>query len=289
MLWLVAAFMSALFAGVTSIFAKCGIKKTDSDLVTAMRTIVVFIFSLIMVFVANSFMTIKDIELKTWFFLILSGISTGISWICYYKALSLGDVNKVIPIDKSSTIITILLAIIFFHETANIVTKLVATILLSIGIFLMIEKKEVELNKPENKKWIIYAFLSAIFASLTSIFAKIGIDNVESNLGTSIRTMVVLLISWGIVLAKGKQKDIKNIEKKDWLFITLSGISTGISWLCYYYALQKGVVSVVVSIDKLSIVVTILLSYFILKEKLSLKSVIGLILMVVGILLMVFF
>lgn len=289
MLWLVAAFMSALFAGVTSIFAKCGIKKTDSNLVTAMRTIVVFIFSLIMVFVANSFMTIKDIELKTWFFLILSGISTGISWICYYKALSLGDVNKVIPIDKSSTIITILLAIIFFHETANIVTKLVATILLSIGIFLMIEKKEVESNKPENKKWIIYAFLSAIFASLTSIFAKIGIDNVESNLGTSIRTMVVLLISLGIVLAKGKQKDIKNIEKKDWLFITLSGISTGISWLCYYYALQKGVVSVVVSIDKLSVVVTILLSYFILKEKLSLKSIIGLILMVVGILLMVFF
>lgn len=289
MLWLLAAFMSALFAGVTSIFAKCGIKKTDSNLVTAMRTIVVFIFSLIMVFVANSFMTINDIELKTWIFLILSGISTGISWICYYKALSLGDVNKVMPIDKSSTIITILLAIIFFHETANIIAKLVATILLSFGIFLMIEKKEVESNKSENKKWIIYAFLSAIFASLTSIFAKIGIDNVESNLGTSIRTMVVLLISWGIVLAKGKQKDIKNIEKKDWLFITLSGISTGISWLCYYYALQKGVVSVVVSIDKLSIVVTILFSYFILKEKLSLKSTIGLVLMVVGILLMVFF
>ncbi len=289
MLWLVASFMSALFAGITSIFAKCGIKKTDSDLVTAVRTVVVFLFSLIMVLVANSFITVKDIEIKTWIFLILSGIATGISWICYYKALSLGDVNKVIPIDKSSTIITILLAIIFFHETSNIVIKLVATLLLSIGIYLMIEKKQDDQNKKKNKKWMIYAFLSAVFASLTSIFAKVGIDGVESNLGTAIRTMVVLFISWGIVFAKGKQKDIKSIQKKDWLFICLSGVATGISWLCYYYALQKGVVSVVVSIDKLSIVITILFSYFILKEKLSLKAAIGLILMVIGILLMVIY
>ncbi len=289
MFWVLAAFMSSLFAGLTSIFAKCGIKKTDSDLVTALRTFVVFLCSLIMVLVANSLMSIGDIDAKTWMFLILSGASTGLSWIFYYKALSLGDVNKVIPIDKSSTIITILLAITFFNETSNIVIKLIATLLLSLGIFLMIEKREENQDKKDNKKWMVYAFLSAIFASLTSIFAKIGIDNVESNLGTAIRTLVVLFISCGIVLAKGKQKEIKSIEKKDWLFICLSGIATGASWLFYYYALQKGFVSVVVSIDKLSILVTIAFSYFVLKEKLSLKAIIGLALMVIGILLMVFF
>lgn len=289
MFWVLAAFMSSLFAGLTSIFAKCGIKKTDSDLVTALRTFVVFLCSLIMVLVANSLMSIGDIDAKTWMFLILSGVSTGLSWIFYYKALSLGDVNKVIPIDKSSTIITILLAITFFNETSNIVIKLIATLLLSLGIFLMIEKREENQDKKDNKKWMVYAFLSAIFASLTSIFAKIGIDNVESNLGTAIRTLVVLFIACGIVLAKGKQKEIKSIEKKDWLFICLSGIATGASWLFYYYALQKGFVSVVVSIDKLSILVTIAFSYFVLKEKLSLKAIIGLALMVIGILLMVFF
>lgn len=289
MFWVLAAFMSSLFAGLTSIFAKCGIKKTDSDLVTALRTFVVFLCSLIMVIAANSFMSIGDINAKTWIFLILSGVSTGLSWIFYYKALSIGDVNKVIPIDKSSTIITILLAIIFFNETSNIVIKLIATLLLSLGIFLMIEKREDNQDKKDNKKWMMYAFLSAIFASLTSIFAKIGIDNIESNLGTSIRTLVVLFMSCGIVLAKGKQKEIKSIEKKDWLFICLSGVATGTSWLFYYYALQKGVVSVVVSIDKLSVLVTITFSYFLLKEKLSLKAIIGLALMVIGILLMVFF
>lgn len=288
MVWITAAVLSAVFAGLTSILAKCGIKKTDSDLATALRTIVVLIFSWIMVFIVGSQVTIKDIELKSLIFLILSGLATGASWICYFKALSIGDVNKVVPIDKSSTILTVLLAIICFGETTNLIVKLIATVILGVGIFLMVEKKQTE-NKSENKSYIIYAVFSAIFAALTSILAKVGITGVESNLGTAIRTGVVLLLAWVIVFAKGKQKDLKTLDKKESLFIGLSGLATGASWLCYYYAIQHGDVSVVVPIDKLSILVTVAFSFFVFKEKLSKKAFIGLALMVVATLLMVFF
>ena len=288
MIWIIAAILSAVFAGLTSILAKCGIKKTDSDLATALRTIVVLVFSWIMVFVVGSANSITVIEPKSLIFLILSGLATGASWICYFKALSVGDINKVIPIDKSSTVLTVLLAIICFGETSNLAVKLIATAILAVGVFLMIEKKQVE-EKGKSRYWMIYAVLSAIFAALTSILAKVGISGVESNLGTAIRTGVVLVMAWIIVFANGKEKAIKNIDKKEFLFISLSGIATGASWLCYYYAIQNGIVSVVVPIDKLSIIVTVVFSYFVFKEKLSRKALLGLCLMVMGTLLMAFF
>ena len=288
MIWLTAAILSAFFAGLTSILAKCGIKKTDSDLATAIRTIVVLIFSWIMVLVVGSQHTITEIEPKAFIFLILSGLATGASWICYFKALSVGDINKVVPIDKSSTVLTVLLAIICFGETSNLVMKLIATAILAVGIFLMVEKKKRE-EKQESKTWMLYAVLAAVFAALTSILAKMGISGVESNLGTAIRTGVVLIMAWVIVFARGKQAQLKSIDKKELLFIGLSGIATGASWLCYYYAIQNGEVSVVVPIDKLSIIVTVIFSYFVFKEKLSKKAFAGLCLMVVGTLLMVFF
>ena len=288
MIWLTAAILSAFFAGLTSILAKCGIKKTDSDLATAIRTVVVLIFSWIMVLVVGSQHTITEIEPKAFIFLILSGLATGASWICYFKALSVGDINKVVPIDKSSTVLTVLLAIICFGETSNLWMKLLATVILAVGIFLMVEKKQSETVK-ESRTWMLYAVLAAVFASLTSILAKMGISGVESNLGTAIRTGVVLIMAWVIVFARGKQAQLKNIDKKELLFIGLSGIATGASWLCYYYAIQNGEVSVVVPIDKLSIIVTVIFSYFVFKEKLSKKAFAGLCLMVVGTLLMVFF
>ena len=288
MIWIVAAIFSAVFAGLTSVLAKCGIKKTDSDLATALRTIVVLVFSWMMVFVVGSANSISEIESKSLIFLILSGLATGASWICYFKALSVGDINKVVPIDKSSTVLTVLLAIICFGETSNLAVKLIATAILAAGVFLMIEKKQVE-EKSKSRSWMIYAVLSAIFAALTSILAKVGISGVESNLGTAIRTGVVLVMAWIIVFAKGKQKAIKRIDKKELLFISLSGIATGASWLCYYYAIQNGIVSVVVPIDKLSIIVTVVFSYFVFKEKLSRKALLGLCLMVIGTLLMAFF
>ena len=288
MIWLTAAILSAFFAGLTSILAKCGIKKTDSDLATALRTIVVLIFSWIMVLVVGSLHTITEIQPKAFIFLILSGLATGASWICYFKALSVGEINKVVPIDKSSTVLTVLLAIICFGETSNLVMKLIATAILAVGIFLMVEKKKRE-EMQESKMWMLYAVLAAVFAALTSILAKMGISGVESNLGTAIRTGVVLIMAWVIVFARGKQAQLKSIDKKELLFIGLSGIATGASWLCYYYAIQNGDVSVVVPIDKLSIIVTVIFSYFVFKEKLSKKALAGLCLMVVGTLLMVFF
>ena len=288
MIWLGATILSAVFAGLTSILAKCGIRKTDSDLATALRTVVVLIFSWIMVFIVGSANTIATIPIKSLIFLILSGLATGASWICYFKALSIGDINKVVPIDKSSTVLTVLLAIICFSETSNLAMKLLATAILAVGIFLMVEKKKGG-EKSERKSWMIYAILSAVFAALTSILAKAGISGVESNLGTAIRTGVVLVMAWIIVFARGKQKEIKYIDKKELLFIALSGIATGASWLCYYYAVQNGVLSVVVPIDKLSILVTVVFSYFVFREKLSKKALVGLCFMVIGTLLMAFF
>ena len=280
-MWLVMAILSAVFAGITSILAKCGIKKTDSDVATALRTVVVLAFSWLMVFVVGSAGTIGNIGTKSLVFLILSGIATGASWLCYFKALSAGNINKVVPIDKSSTILTVILAIILFGETNHLAVKLICTAVLAVGVFLMIEKKA-DTEKETRKVWLPYAVASAVFAALTSILGKMGIENVESNLGTAIRTAVVLVMAWVIVFIKGKQTKIKEIDKKELFFIALSGIATGGSWLCYYYAIQKGVVSVVVPIDKLSIVVSIVFSYFVFKEKLTKKALLGLELMVLA-------
>ncbi len=285
-MWILMAALSAVFAGLTAILAKIGIRKTDSDLATGLRTIVVLAFSWIMVFIIGSANQISQISSRTLLFLLLSGMATGASWLFYFKALSMGDVNKVVPIDKSSTIMSVTLAIIVFQETNHLWLKLISMVLLGTGIFMMVEKKAVG-ETAKSRIWILYAFLGAVFAALTSIFGKIGIENVESNLGTAIRTGVVLIMAWSIILMKGKQSQIKNIDKRELLFISLSGLATGSSWLCYYYALQNGIVSVVVPIDKMSIVVAVGFSYFVFKEKLSKKAFIGLTLMVAGTLLMV--
>lgn len=286
-MWLVMAVLSALFAGLTAILAKCGIQKTDSDIATALRTGVVLVFAWIMAFAAGSVHTIGEISGKSLVFLVLSGLATGASWLCYFKALSMGDVNKVAPIDKSSTVLSVLLAILIFGETDHLAIKLLATAILAAGIFLMIEKKHTE-KTAENNGWMIYAVLSAVFAALTSILAKIGITGVESNLATAIRTGVVLVMAWLVVFVKGKQKEVKTTDRKELLFIALSGLATGASWLCYYNAIQHGVVSVVVPIDKLSIVVTVGFSYLVFGERLSKKALVGLVLMVLGSLAMVF-
>ena len=279
-MWIVFAFASALFAGLTAILAKCGIKNTDSNVATALRTIVVLVFSWIMVFVAGAQSGIGNIPAKVLIFLILSGLSTGASWLCYFKALQLGNVNKVTPIDKSSTILTMLLAFIFLREEITWL-KFAAMVLIGAGTYMMIQKKEAE-DKKEDKKWLIYALGSAVFASLTSILGKVGMQNINSNLGTAIRTVVVLIMAWIVVFVSKKQDTIKNIDNKSWIFLTLSGFATGGSWLCYYRALQTGPASVVVPIDKLSILVTIGFSYIVFHEKLSLKSGVGLMLIVVG-------
>lgn len=284
-MWVLFAFASAFFAGVTSILAKIGVKDVDSHVATAIRTIIVLIFSWIMVFIIGSQSTIVNIDGKTFLFLILSGLSTGGSWLCYFKALQLGDVNKVVPIDKSSTILTMILAFIFLNEKITI-NMVIGMIGIAIGTYLMIQKKEKSEKIVKRKAWLIYALLSALFASLTSILGKVGIENVESNLGTAIRTIVVLVMAWIIVFATKKQRDIKKIDKRSLIFLILSGVATGASWLYYYKALQDGLASIVVSIDKLSILVTVLFAYIFLKEKLSKKSLLGLILIVVGTLLL---
>ena len=288
-MWILFAFGSALFAGLTAILAKCGIRNTDSNVATALRTGVVLVFSWLMVFVVGAQSGIRDISAKVLIFLILSGLSTGISWLCYFKALQIGDINKVTPIDKSSTVITMLLAFIFLREEitwlkfVSMIEQIIASNeSFSKGKFsLMIQKKETK-EKAEDKKWLLYAVGSAVFASLTSILGKIGIQDVNSNLGTAIRTAVVLVMAWIVVFVTGKQNTVNNIDRKSWLFIILSGFATGGSWLCYYRALQTGLASVVVPIDKLSILVTIAFSYIVFHEKLSLKSGTGLLLIVVG-------
>ena len=280
-MWLFFALDSAFFAGITAVLAKIGIENVNSTLATALRTVVVLAFSWLMVFVVGSQGGIAQISGTTLLFLVLSGLSTGASWLCYFKALQLGDVNKVAPIDKSSTVLTILLAFIFLGEPVSIPQAL-GVVGIGVGTLLMIAKKEVEDGKPHSKAWLVYAFLSAVFASLTSIFGKIGVENVESNLGTAIRTIVVLVMAWVMVFVTGEQKGIRSIGKKSWVFLFLSGITTGLSWLCYYRALQDGPASVVVPIDKLSILVTIVFSWIVLKEKLTPKAAVGLVLILAG-------
>ena len=286
-MWIVFAFGSAVFAGLTAILAKCGIRKTDSDAATAIRTIVVLIFSCIMVMITGSIGIIGSLSSKTWIFLVLSGIATGASWLCYFKALQFGDVNKVVPIDKSSTILTIILAFIFLGEPITLV-KGISVVLIGVGTFMMIQKKETadEPEKPKGCSWLIYALLSTVFASLTAILGKVGIEGVESNLGTAIRTCVVLVMAWVVVFVKGKQHTIREIPKNELGFICLSGLATGGSWLCYYRALHDGMASVVVPIDKLSILVSIAFSYIVFRERLTKKAVVGLCLIVAGTLIM---
>lgn len=284
-MWIGFAIGSAFFAGITSILAKCGIKKTDSNVATAIRTIVVLVFSWIMVGVTGSAATIQSVDAKTWTFLILSGLATGASWLCYFRALQLGDINKVVPIDKSSTILSIILAFIFLGEDITYI-KVISVIVIAVGTFLMIQKKESKGAAVRDKKWLVYALFSAIFASLTSILGKVGISGIESNLGTAIRTCVVLIMAWLVVFVTGKSKEVKVIDKKELIFIALSGLATGASWLCYYRALKGGLISVVVSIDKLSILITIAFSYIVFKEKLSKKAFIGLSLLTIGTLMM---
>ncbi len=288
-MWILFAFGSALFAGVTAILAKIGIRKTDSNLATAIRTIVVLGFAWLMVFIVGSQGTISQISSMTLIFLVLSGLATGASWLFYFRAMQLGDVNKVTPIDKSSTVLTMILAIIFLGEPLTLI-KAVGAVGIGIGTYLMIQKKE---TSPDNKtvkygSWLVYAALSALFASLTAIFGKVGIEGVESNLGTAIRTVVVLVMAWLVVFITRKQGELRQIDRKSWLFIILSGFATGASWLCYYRALQDGQASIVVPIDKLSIILTIAFSYFFLKEGIARKALLGLALIVAGTLILLF-
>lgn len=287
-MWLLMAVLSAVFAGVTSILAKCGIKKTDSDVATALRTVVVLAFSWLMVAVTGSYTPLGQLETRSLVFLVLSGLATGASWICYFKALSIGNVNQVVPVDKSSTVLTVLLAVVLFHETANLAVKLVGTALLAVGIYLMVEKKPAQ-EKKAARGWLVYAVGSAVFAALTSVLAKLGVRDVASNLATAIRTGVVLVMAWAIVLMRGKGPQLKSLDGRELGFIALSGLATGASWLCYYYAVQHGVLSVVVPIDKLSVVVSVAFSYFVFREKLGRKALAGLGLMVAGTLLMAVF
>lgn len=294
-MWVLFAVGSAFFAGITSILAKCGIKNTDSTVATAIRTLVILPMSVIMVLIVGSMGKITSISLKTWVFLVLSGVATGVSWLCYFRALQIGDVNKVVPIDKSSTVLTILLAFVILGEPISLL-KGICVAMIAVGTFLMIEKKRTDNDnstaavtgeeKQIKKSWLFYAILSAVFAALTSILGKIGISGTESNLGTMIRNAVVLVMSWVVVFATGKTKQIRGIPGKELGFICLSGVTTGASWFCYYKALHDGLASIVVPIDKLGILVTITFSFIVFKEKLSLKALIGLILIVAGTILM---
>lgn len=284
-MWLGFAFGSAFFAGITSILAKCGIKKTDSNVATAIRTIVVLLFSWLMVFLVGSQNTINEVSGKTLMFLVLSGASTGASWLCYFKALQLGDINKVVPIDKCSTVLTILFAFLLLGEPISLY-KILGIVGIAVGTWLMIQKKEIREEKTERKGWFLYAVLSAVFASLTSILGKIGITDIESNLGTAIRTIVVLIMAWVVVFVTKKQSEIKSMDKRELGYVILSGFATGASWLCYYRALQTGPASVIVPIDKLSIVVSIAFSYIVFRERLSKKALAGLLLIVAGTLIM---
>lgn len=286
MMWILFAAASAVFAGLTSVFAKCGVRRTDSSVATAVRTVVVLIFAWLLVFITGAQSGISNISSKTWLFLTLSGLATGASWLCYFKALQKGDVNKVVPVDKSSVVLTMLLAAICFDEPFSIWTGM-SVLGIGIGTLLMIDKKDVSAVKEEGKGWLFYAVLSALFASLTAILGKIGIEGVDSNLGTAIRTIVVLGMAWLMVFVTGKGGEVRKIPLKELGFIFLSGLATGASWLCYYRALQDGLASVVVAVDKLSVVVSVTFAYFVFGERLSLKALLGLFILVDSTLLLV--
>ncbi len=277
-MWVIFAFFSAIFAGLTAILAKIGIKNMDSNVTTAIRTIIIVIFAFFMAFLTKGYES--ELTAKSLVFLVLSGISTGLSWLCYFKALQLGDVNKVTPIDKSSTVLTMILALIFLGESLTM-TKIIGMIMISTGTYLMIEKKKNvvkkdSIDKNNQNMWLVYAVFSAVFAALTSILGKVGITGVESNYGTAIRSVIVLIMAWIVVFVTKKQDEVRKIDKKTFLFLFLSGITTGLSWLLMYRALQDGEAGIVVAIDKMSILVTVAFSYVVFKEKLNIKSFIGL-------------
>ncbi len=282
-MWIMAACGSALFAGLVAVLGKLGVQTTDSDVATAIRTVVALALAWAAAAFAGSIGTLGSLSVKTWVFLVLSGLATGASWICYFKALSFGDVNKVVPVDKSSAVLAALMAIVLFGETANLAVKLACISVILVGTILMIERKDVaDDSKVQGRGWLAYAVLAAMFAALTAILGKVGIDGAESNLGTAIRTCVVFAVSWGIVASRGKLRLVRSTVRRELVFLLLSGLATGASWLCYYYAVQTGVVSVVVQIDKLSVLVSIAFAWLVLGERLSRRSAIGLALLVVG-------
>lgn len=285
-MWILFAAASAVFAGLSAIFGKYGVQGADSDIATAVRTIIVLVFAWLLVFITGAQSGIGAISCRTWLFLVLSGLATGASWLCYFKALQKGDVNKVVPVDKCSTVLTIVLAALCFNEPFTLITA-AAVFLTGVGTLLMIEKKQAAKSTPQNKSWLFYAAGSAIFASLTAILGKIGIENINSNLGTAIRTAVVLVMAWGMVAVTGKRKLLGQIKAKEMVFICFSGLATGASWLCYYHALQDGLVSVVVAVDKLSVLVTIAFAWLVFGERLTLRSMAGLLCLVIGTLLLV--
>lgn len=285
-MWILFAAASALFAGLSAIFGKYGVQGADSNIATAVRTIIVLAFAWLLVFITGAQSGIGTISCRTWLFLVLSGLATGASWLCYFKALQKGDVNKVVPVDKCSTVLTIVLAALCFNEPFTLITA-AAVVLTGVGTLMMIEKKQAAKSTPQNKRWLFYAAGSAIFASLTAILGKIGIENINSNLGTAIRTAVVLVMAWGMVAVTGKRKLLGQIKAKEMVFICFSGLATGASWLCYYHALQNGLVSVVVAVDKLSVLVTIAFAWLVFGERLTLRSMAGLVCIVVGTLLLV--
>lgn len=285
-MWIAAAAASALFAGLTSILAKCGIRSTDSDVATAVRTLVVLVFSWAMaiITVPDVLGALASISMRSYVFLALSGLATGGSWICYFRALSAGDVNKVVPIDKSSAAISTLLAIVLFGETSHLAVKLVATAAILIGTLMMVERRESseDSERAGGRAWLVPAVLSALFAALTSILAKVGIEGVDSNLATALRTCVVLVMAWLIVAGRGKLALVQQAHGRELAFLCASGLATGASWLFYYYAVQTGQVSVVVQLDKLSILVSIAFSYLAFGEQLSRRSAVGLAIIVLA-------
>ncbi len=280
-MWIVAAILSAVFAGLTAILSKCGVKHANSDVATAARTSVVLVIAWLIVFITGTYTTIADISAQSWIFLILSGLATGASWICYFKALSLGEVSKVAAVDKSSAVLSVLFAIIIFPDERNLWwLKLIFLAVIAVGTYLM-----TDIKRGEDKgrlTWLIFAVLSAVFAAATSLLANAGIEGVDSNLATAIRTVVVLIMAWLIVLCRGEGKFVRELKGREIIFLVLSGLATGASWLCYYYAIQQGQVSVVVPIDRLSILITVIFSLIVFKEKLSVKAWIGLALLTAG-------
>lgn len=283
-MWIFAAVLSALFAGATSILSKCGIKKTDSDVATALRTSVVLAFAWLIVLFTGEYKSLSAVSATSWLFLLLSGLATGASWICYFRALSLGDAAKVAAVDKSSVVLSVIFAMLLFADERNLwYFKLAFLALIALGTFFMSDvRRGGDDEKKKRSAWLIFALLSAVFAALTSVLAKLGISGVPSNAATAVRTSVVFAFAWLIVFARGKGGEMKRLEKGELIFLALSGIATGVSWLCYYYAIQAGRVSVVVPIDKLSIVVTVVFSRLVFGEKLSARARLGLGLIVVG-------
>lgn len=277
-MWILFAVVSAFFAGATSVLAKAGIQSVSSDFATAFRTGVVLIFSWLMVFVVGCQNAVSTITPRALVFLTLSGAATGLSWLCYFKALSIGNLSKVVAVDKSSTFLTILLALIFFREPFHWLTGLGIAVMIA-GTALMLEKGDA---KKGEKGWLFYAAGSAVFAALQSILGKVGVQDMDSTLATALRTMVVLIFAWAIVLGKKEGSDWKKMTRRDAVLLVLSGITTGASWLCYYRALQTGRASVVVPIDKCSMLFAVALSAIFLKEKQTRRSLLALALVVAG-------